>query len=84
MQSVSFCIPSSKRCASFQVPKHQWLNLEMLFTVDNWLRNDNELTSSKLKAMLVEWSKSFPDVALSTTIKSLENHCTSVMLSCGF
>ena len=34
--------------------KHQWLTPEMLFTMDDWLRNDDELTASKLKAKLLE------------------------------
>ena len=64
-----------------RVTKCRWLTSEMLSTKDDWLRNDNELTSSKLKAKLLEWCINPPNVALSAMIKMLENYCISVMLS---
>ena len=49
----------------------------------DWLRTNDDVTDSKVKAKLLEWCTNFPDVDLSIMIKRLENHCTSVMLSCG-
>ena len=46
------------------------------------ITNGDELIAIKLKAKLLEHCTNFPDVALST-IKRLENNCTSVMLSYG-
>ena len=41
---------------------------EMLSTMDDWLKTNNEVTTSELKANLLEWCTNFPDVDLSTTI----------------
>ena len=49
--------------------------------VIDWLRNDDKMTASKQKVMFLERCTNFPDAALSTTIKGLEDHCTSLMLS---
>ena len=49
--------------------------------MDDWLRTNNEVTASKLKAKLLEWCTSLPDVDLSTTIKRLGIYHTSVILS---
>ena len=35
----------------------------MLSTIDEWLRNDDELTAGKLKAKLLEYYAKFPDEA---------------------
>ena len=35
----------------------------MLSTMDDWLRNDDGLTASKLKAKSLEWCTNFPNVA---------------------
>ena len=42
---------------------------EMLSTMDYWLRTNDEVTASKLRAKLHEWCTNFPDVDLSTVIK---------------
>ena len=48
------------------VPKHQWLTPEILSAIlDDCLRNDNELTASKLKAKFLQQYANFHDVSLS-------------------
>ena len=65
------------------MPKDRLLILKMLSTTDNRLTNDDKLTASKLKDKFLGWYTNFIDLALSKTIKKLENHCTSVMLCYG-
>ena len=55
--------------------KRGQLNSEMLCTMDDWLRINDEVTASELKPKLHEWCTNFPDVDLSVTIKRLQNHC---------
>ena len=50
--------------------------------MDDWLRNDDKLTA-RLKVKLFELCANFCGVALSTTIKRLDNYCTSVLLLYG-
>ena len=83
---LSVCITGLKKCTIQDLSglQKRWqLIPEMLSTMDDWLRTNNEVTASKLKAKLLEWCTSFPDVDLSITIKMLGIHCTSVMLSYG-
>lgn len=49
-----------------RAPKRRLLTPEMLSAMDNCLRNDDELTASKLKTKLLERCTNLPDVSLST------------------
>ena len=62
-----------------RAPKRRLLTPEMLSAMDNCLRNDDQLTASKLKTKLLERCTNLPDVSLST-IKRLENQCISVCM----
>ena len=51
--------------------------------MNNWLRTNDKGTAGNLKAKLHERCTDIPDVDLSTMIKRLQNHYTSVMFSYG-
>ena len=89
MQSLQYLYSRFEKCTPFKI-YHDCQNVngsipELLSTgtMDDWLRTNNKVTASKLKAKLLEQCTNFPDVDLSTMINRLENHYSSVMLSCG-
>ena len=49
-----------------RAPKKRLLTVEMMEAIDNYLRNDDELTVSKLKRKLSEDFTSFPRISIST------------------
>ena len=62
-KSSTFVCQVQKDVHHSRESKHLQLIPEMLSTMDDWLRNDDGLTASILKAKSLQWCTNFPNMA---------------------